>query len=125
MFKLVLGKVEEPEIKLPTSAGSWKKPELQKSIYFCFIDFAKALDCVDHNKLWKILKEMGIPDHLTYLLLFCFFNIKDILFYPKKVTKISLETIFLIVYSVSILVSLPGGERVSQTQPLEGYSNLL
>ena len=67
MFKLVLGKVEEPEIKLPTSAGSWKKPELQKSIYFCFIDFAKALDCVDHNKLWKILKEMGIPEHLTCL----------------------------------------------------------
>ena len=68
MFKLVLEKAEEPEIKLPTSAGSWKKPELQKSIYFCFIDFAKALDCVDHNKLWKILKEMGIPDHLTCLL---------------------------------------------------------
>ena len=40
----------------------------QKSIYFCFIDYAKAFDCVDHNKLWKILKEMGIPDHLTCLL---------------------------------------------------------
>ena len=45
-----------------------KAREFQKSIYFCFIDYAKALDCVDHNKLWKILKEMGIPDHLTCLL---------------------------------------------------------
>ena len=45
-----------------------KARELQKSIYFCFIDYAKAFDCVDHNKLWKILKEMGIPDHLTCLL---------------------------------------------------------
>ena len=63
MFKLVLEKAEEPEIKLPTSAGSLKKQE--KNIYFCFIDYAKALDCVDHNKLWKIvkkiLKDMGIP----------------------------------------------------------------
>ena len=68
MFKLVLGKAEEPEIKLPTSAGSWKKQEFQKNIYFCFIDFAKAFDCVDHNKLWKILREMAIPDHMTCLL---------------------------------------------------------
>ena len=45
-----------------------KAIELQKSMYFCFIDYAKAFDCVDHNKLWKILKEMGIPDHLTCLL---------------------------------------------------------
>ena len=68
MFKLVLKKAEEPEIKLPTSAGSWEKSrELQKNIYFCFIDYAKAFDCVDHNKLWKILKEMGIPEHLTCL----------------------------------------------------------
>ena len=65
IFKLVLEKAEEPEIKLPTSAGSWKKQEFQKNIYFCFIDYAKAFDCVDHNKLWKILKEMGIPDHIT------------------------------------------------------------
>ena len=65
MFKLVLEKAEEPEIKLPTSAGSWKKQESsRKSIYFCFIDYAKAFDYVDHNKLWKILKEMGIPDTL-------------------------------------------------------------
>ena len=42
-----------------------KAREFQKNIYFCFIDYAKAFDCVDHNKLWKILKEMGIPDHLT------------------------------------------------------------
>ena len=64
MFKQVLEKAEEPEVKLPTSAGSWKKQEFQKNIYFCFIDYTKAFDCVDHNKLWKILKEMGIPDHL-------------------------------------------------------------
>ena len=69
MFKLVLKKTEEPEIKLPTSAGSLKKQESsKKNTYFCFIDYAKAFDCVDHNKLWKILKEMGRPDHLTCLL---------------------------------------------------------
>ena len=69
MFKLVLEKAEEPEIKLPTSVGSSKKArEFQKNIYFCFIDYAKAFDCVDHNKLWKILKDMGIPDLLTCLL---------------------------------------------------------
>ena len=69
MFKLVLEKAEEPEIKLPTSAGSLKKQESsRKNIYLCFIDYAKAFDCVDHNKLWKILREMGIPDHLTCLL---------------------------------------------------------
>ena len=60
MFKLDLEKAEEPETKLPISTGSWKKQESSKSIYFCFIDYAKAFDCVDHNKLWKILKEMGI-----------------------------------------------------------------
>ena len=65
IFKLDLEKAEESEIKLPTSIGSSKKPEFQKNIYFCIIDYAKAFDCVDHNKLWKILKEMGIPDHLT------------------------------------------------------------
>ena len=68
MFKLVLEKAEEPEIKLPTSVGSSKKQEFQKNIYFCLIDYAKAFDNVDHHKLWKILKEMGIPDHLTCLL---------------------------------------------------------
>ena len=68
MFKLVLEKAEESEIKLPTSAGSSKTQEFQKNIYFCFINYAKAFDCVDHNQLWKILKEMGIPDHLTCLL---------------------------------------------------------
>ena len=65
MFKLVLEKAEESEIKLPTSAVSSKKREFQKNICFCFIDYARAFDCVDHNKLWKILKEMGIPHHLT------------------------------------------------------------
>ena len=64
MFKLVLEKEEEPEIKLPTSAGSSEMQDSSKKhTYFCFIDYAKAFDCVDHNKLWKILKEMGIPEH--------------------------------------------------------------
>ena len=67
MFKLVLEKAEEPEIKLPTSVGSSKKQESSRRT-FCFIDYAKAFDCVVHNKLWKILREMGIPDHLTCLL---------------------------------------------------------
>ena len=68
MFKLVLGKAEEPEIKLPTSVGSSKKQEFHKNIYFCFFDYTKAFYCADHNKLWKILQEMGVPDHLTCLL---------------------------------------------------------
>ena len=69
MFKLDLEKAEETEIKLPTSIGSSKKQEeVHKNIYFCFIAYAKVFDCVDHNKLWKILKEMGLPDHLTCLL---------------------------------------------------------
>ena len=68
MFKLDLETAEEPEIKWATFIGSTKKQEFQKYIYFCFIDYAKAFDCVNHNKLWKILKEMGIPDHLTCLL---------------------------------------------------------
>ena len=53
---------------MPTSAGSWKKREFHKNINFCLIDYAKAFDCVDHNKQWKILKEVGMPDHLTCLL---------------------------------------------------------
>ena len=66
MFKLDLEKAEEPEIKLTTSVGSSKKArEFQKNIYFCFIDYVKAFDCVDHNKLWKILQQMGTPDHLA------------------------------------------------------------
>ena len=69
MFKFVLEKAGKPEIKLPTSAGSSKKQESsRKASIFCFIDYAKAFDCVDHNKLWEILKEMGIPDHLICLL---------------------------------------------------------
>ena len=69
MFKLDIEKAEEPEIKLPTSFGSSKKQESSiKNIYFCFIDYVKAFDCVGHHKLWKILKEMGVPDHLTCLL---------------------------------------------------------
>ena len=66
---LDLEKAGEPEIKLPTSAGSSKKQEsFRKKSNFCFIDYAKAFDCMDHNKLWKILKEMGIPDYLACLL---------------------------------------------------------
>ena len=75
MFKLDLEKSEESEIKLPTSIGSSKNKqtnkktrEFQKNIYFCFIAYTKAFDCVNHNKLWTIIKEMGIPDHLTSLL---------------------------------------------------------
>ena len=69
MFKLDLEKAEEPEIKLPTSIGSSKKQEnfRKKNIYFCFIDYIKDFDCVGHNNLWKILQDIGIPDHLTCL----------------------------------------------------------
>ena len=68
MFKLVLEKAEEPEIKLPMSAGSWKKKEsFKKTSISALLTIPKPLT-VDHNKLWKILKEMGIPDHLTCLL---------------------------------------------------------
>ena len=71
MFKLDLEKAEEPEIKLPTTSGSSKEArEFQKNIYFCSIDYAKAtvFDCEDYNKPWKILQEVGIPDHMTCLL---------------------------------------------------------
>ena len=69
MLKLDLEKAEKPEIKLPTSVGIIKKArEFQKNMYFCFISYAKTSDCVDHNKLWKILQEMGILDHLICLL---------------------------------------------------------
>ena len=68
MFKLDLEKAEEQD---QIASIHWiieKAREFQKNIYFCLIDYDKAFDCVDHNKLWKILKEMGIPDHLTFLL---------------------------------------------------------
>ena len=69
MFKLDLEKAEEPEIKIANICWILEKArESQKNIYFCFIDYAKAFHCVDHNKLWIILKEMEIPDHLTCLL---------------------------------------------------------
>ena len=70
VLKLELEKTEEPEIKLLTSAGSWKKQESSRktSTSALFIDYAKAFDRVDHNKWWKILHKMGIPDHLTCLL---------------------------------------------------------
>ena len=72
MFKLDLEKAEKPEIKLPTSVGSSKKQENSgKNIYFSFIDCIKVFDRVDHNNLWKVLQEMGIPDHLTCLLEIC------------------------------------------------------
>ena len=65
MFKLVLEKAEEPEIKLPTSAGSSKKQGNSRKNINCFTDYTKAFDRVAHNKRWKILQGMGIPDHLT------------------------------------------------------------
>ena len=66
MFKLDL---ERAQIKLPASVGSLKKQESsRKNIYFCFIDYAKAFDCMDNKKWWKILKKVGIPEHLTCLL---------------------------------------------------------
>ena len=69
MFKLVLQKAEETEIKLPTSSGSSKKQESsRKTSISVLLTMPKTLTCVDHSKLWKILKEMGIPDHLTCLL---------------------------------------------------------
>ena len=78
MFKLVLEKAEKKKKKIKGRGTRdqianiyWiikKAREFQKNIYFCFIDYAKAFDCVDHNKLWKILQEMGISDHLTCLL---------------------------------------------------------
>ena len=65
MVKLDVEKAEEPVIKLPTSIGSLKKQESsKKKIFFCIIDYAKAFDCVDHNKLWKIFKDVGIADHI-------------------------------------------------------------
>ena len=76
MFKLDLEKAEEPNIKLSidrsfATSDHWiigKAKEFQKNVYSCFTDYAKAFDSVDHNRLWKILQEMGIPDHLTHLL---------------------------------------------------------
>ena len=68
-LKLDLEKAEEPEIKFANICWVIEKVrEFQKTIYFCFIDHTKAFDCVDHNKLWKILQETGISDHLTCLL---------------------------------------------------------
>ena len=68
MFKLVLESAEEPDQIVNICWIMEKARKFQKNIYFCFIDYAIAFDCVDHNELWKILKEMGIPDHLTCLL---------------------------------------------------------
>ena len=72
VFKLDLETAEEPETKLPTFAGLSKKQESSRKKHLLLLTkafgYAKAFDCVDHNKLWKILKEMGIPDHLTCLL---------------------------------------------------------
>ena len=68
-YKLEFKGAEELETKLLTCAGLWRKPESsRKNIYFCFIDYAKAFDCVDHSKLWQVLNEMGVPDHLIHLL---------------------------------------------------------
>ena len=80
MYKLVLEKTEEPEIELPTSIGSSKKQENSRTTSTStLIDYTKPFDCVDHNKLWKILKEKGIPDHLT-----CLYTDRDICMQVKK-----------------------------------------
>ena len=72
LLKLVLEKAEGTRDQIANIRWIMEKArEFQKNIYFCFIDYAKAFDRVDHNKLWKILKEMGIPDHLTWLLRMC------------------------------------------------------
>ena len=68
MFKLVLEKAEDQRSNCQHPLDHGKGREFQKNIYFCFIDYAKAFHCVDHNKLWKILKQMGKPDYLTCLL---------------------------------------------------------
>ena len=68
VFKLVLEKAEEPEIKLPTSVGSSKKQETSRKKHLLLLYQLCQRLCVDHNKLWKILQEMGIPEHLTYFL---------------------------------------------------------
>ena len=68
MFKLYLEKAEEPETIASIRSIIEKAREFQKNIYFCFTDYAKTFDCMDHNKLWTILKELGIPAHLTCLL---------------------------------------------------------
>ena len=68
MYKLDLEKAEESEIIANICSNIEKATEFQKNIYFCFIDYSKAYDYVDHNKLWKILKEMGLPNHFTCLL---------------------------------------------------------
>ena len=107
-FKLVLEKAEEPEIKLPTSTGSWKKQESsRKNIYFCFIDCAKAFDSVDHNKLWKILREMRIPNHLTCLL-------RNLYAGQEAIVRTGHGTIdwFQIGKGVCLPGSSPGGSRV-------------
>ena len=71
MYKLDLEKAKKSEIKLPTSLNHRKSREFQTNIYFRFTDYTKAFDCVDHDKLWKILKEMAMPDHLNCLLRIC------------------------------------------------------
>ena len=71
MFKLDLKRQRNQRSSCQHPLDHPKARELQKNIYFCFIDYAKAFDYMDHNKLWKILKEMGIPDHLTCLLRTC------------------------------------------------------
>ena len=103
MFKLILEKAEEPEIKLPISAGSWKKQESsRKTSLSALFDYAKAFDCVDHNKLWKILKEMGISDHLTCLLPYLYADQEAILepdmeqWTVSKLRKEYLKTIYIV-----------------------------
>ena len=68
MFKLDLEMAEEPDQVTNIRWITKKAREFQKNIYFCFVDYTKTVDCVNHSRLWKLLKEMGIPDHLACLL---------------------------------------------------------
>ena len=103
MFKLDLENAKEPENKLPTSVRPSKKQESsRKTIYFCFLDYAKAFDSVDHKKLWKFLKEMGISDHLTCLLPYLYADQEAILepdmeqWTVSKLRKEYLKTIYIV-----------------------------
>ena len=99
MCKLDFKKTEEPEIKLPTSIGSQKMQG--KNIYF-FIDYAKAFDCVDHNKLWKILNEMGLPDHLICLLRNLYAGQEEPDMKQRTGSKLGKE--YIRVYTVNLLI---------------------
>ena len=102
MYKLDLEKAEEAEIKLPTYSGPEKKQGNSKNIYFCFIDYTKAFDCMDYNQLWNILKEMGIPDHLRNLnarqeatLRYCTWNNRLVPNWERSTSRLYIVTPFI------------------------------